>query len=62
MLSGVWRDRKLGSGTDGRKLYDQWRIYNALERAYPTAITTAEIAKRAGLRFEEVENAWFNIV
>jgi len=26
MLSGQWRDQKLGSGTDGRKLYDQWRI------------------------------------
>lgn len=25
MLSGVWRDRKLGSGTDGRKLYDLFR-------------------------------------
>lgn len=25
MLSGVWRDRKLGSGTDGRKLYDLLR-------------------------------------
>jgi L-arabonate dehydrase len=25
MLSGVWRDRKLGSGTDGRKLFDLFR-------------------------------------
>ena len=25
MLSGQWRDRKLGSGTDGRKLYDLFR-------------------------------------
>src|SRR5947209_5396602 len=23
MLSGTWRDRKLGSGTDGRKLFDR---------------------------------------
>ncbi|HEX4037583.1 MAG TPA: IlvD/Edd family dehydratase [Acidobacteriaceae bacterium] len=26
MLSGLWRGRKLGSGTDGRKLYDLVRI------------------------------------
>ncbi len=26
MLSGQWRNQRLGSGTDGRKLYDQWRI------------------------------------
>src|SRR5436309_5823812 len=25
MLSGQWRDRKLGSGTDGRKLFDLFR-------------------------------------
>jgi dihydroxy-acid dehydratase len=25
MLSGQWRDRDLGSGTDGRKLFDQYR-------------------------------------
>src|SRR5581483_744974 len=25
MLAGTWHDRKLGSGTDGRKLYDQFR-------------------------------------
>src|SRR3954453_3855016 len=25
MLSGQWRDRKLGSGTDGRKLFDMFR-------------------------------------
>jgi dihydroxy-acid dehydratase len=25
MLSGQWRDRMLGSGTDGRKLFDQFR-------------------------------------
>lgn len=25
MLSGQWRDRKLGSGTDGRKLFDLYR-------------------------------------
>ena len=25
-LSGVWKDRKLGSGTDGRKLYDLHRM------------------------------------
>ena len=25
MLSGQWRDRKLGSGTDGRKLFDIFR-------------------------------------
>jgi len=25
-LSGVWRNRKLGSGTDGRKIYDEWRM------------------------------------
>src|SRR6266436_130395 len=25
MLSGLWRDRKLGSGTDGRKLFDLFR-------------------------------------
>jgi L-arabonate dehydrase len=25
MLSGVWRDRTLGSGTDGRRLYDLFR-------------------------------------
>ena len=25
MLSGQWRDRKLGAGTDGRKLFDQFR-------------------------------------
>jgi L-arabonate dehydrase len=25
MLAGTWRDRKLGSGTDGRKLFDMFR-------------------------------------
>ncbi len=25
MLSGLWRDRKLGAGTDGRKLFDLYR-------------------------------------
>lgn len=25
MLSGQWRDRKIGAGTDGRKLFDQYR-------------------------------------
>ncbi len=25
MLSGLWKDRKLGSGTDGRKLFDLYR-------------------------------------
>jgi L-arabonate dehydrase len=25
MLAGTWRDRKLGSGTDGRKLFDMYR-------------------------------------
>ncbi len=25
-LSAVWKNRKLGSGTDGRKLYDQYRM------------------------------------
>lgn len=25
-LSAVWRNRKLGSGTDGRKLYDEYRM------------------------------------
>ncbi len=26
MLSGQWRDQRVGSGTDTRKLYDRWRI------------------------------------
>jgi L-arabonate dehydrase len=28
MLSGQWRDRRLGAGTDGRKLFDQYRAGN----------------------------------
>ncbi|MGH9671874.1 MAG: dihydroxy-acid dehydratase, partial [Bryobacteraceae bacterium] len=26
MLSGQWRDQRVGSGTDTRKLYDRWRL------------------------------------
>lgn len=34
MLSGVWRDRTLGSGTDGRKLYDLFRTGKLTEEEW----------------------------
>src|SRR5213083_2993164 len=34
MLSGQWRDRKLGSGTDGRKLFDLFRTGRVTEEEW----------------------------
>src|SRR6266566_7919220 len=34
MLSGQWRDRKLGSGTDGRKLFDLFRTGRVSEEEW----------------------------
>ena len=34
MLSGQWRDRMLGSGTDGRKLFDQFRTGQVSEEEW----------------------------
>jgi dihydroxy-acid dehydratase len=34
MLSGQWRDRKLGSGTDGRKLFDLFRTGRVTEEQW----------------------------
>ena len=34
MLSGQWRDRKLGAGTDGRKLFDLFRTGQLSEEAW----------------------------
>jgi L-arabonate dehydrase len=34
MLSGQWRDRKLGSGTDGRKLFDLFRTGRLSEESW----------------------------
>jgi L-arabonate dehydrase len=34
MLSGQWRDRKLGSGTDGRKLFDMFRTGRLTEEEW----------------------------
>src|SRR5579871_5311278 len=34
MLSGQWRDRKLGSGTDGRKLFDLFRTGRLTEEEW----------------------------
>jgi L-arabonate dehydrase len=34
MLSGQWRDRKLGSGTDGRKLFDLFRTGKVTEEQW----------------------------
>ena len=34
MLSGQWRDRKLGSGTDGRKLFDLFRTGQVSEEEW----------------------------
>jgi dihydroxy-acid dehydratase len=34
MLSGVWRDRKLGAGTDGRKLFDLYRTGRVTEEEW----------------------------
>src|SRR5262249_18985003 len=34
MLSGTWRDRKLGSGTDGRKLFDLFRTGRVTEEQW----------------------------
>jgi L-arabonate dehydrase len=34
MLSGQWRDRKLGSGTDGRKLFDLFRTGRITEEQW----------------------------
>src|SRR5260221_10926970 len=34
MLSGQWRDRKLGSGTDGRKLFDMFRTGQVTEEQW----------------------------
>src|SRR5215467_8199297 len=34
MLSGQWRDRKLGSGTDGRKLFDLFRTGRLTEEQW----------------------------
>jgi len=34
MLAGQWRDQKLGSGTDGRKLFDQFRTGRLTEEEW----------------------------
>ena len=34
MLSGQWKDRKLGSGTDGRKLFDLFRTGRLTEEEW----------------------------
>src|SRR5437016_8611681 len=34
MLSGQWKDRKLGSGTDGRKLFDLYRTGQVTEEEW----------------------------
>ncbi len=34
MLSGQWRDAKLGSGTDGRKLFDLYRAGQLTEEEW----------------------------
>src|ERR1700730_1851979 len=34
MLSGQWRDRKLGAGTDGRKLFDLFRTGQLTEEEW----------------------------
>ena len=33
MLAGQWKDRRLGSGTDGRKLFDLFRTGKLERRA-----------------------------
>ena len=46
MLAGTWRDRKLGSGTDGRKLFDMFRAGQLTEEEWTEV--EGSIARTAG--------------
>jgi dihydroxy-acid dehydratase len=46
MLAGTWRDRKLGSGTDGRKLFDMFRSGRLTEEEWTEV--EGSIARTAG--------------
>src|SRR6266404_5061221 len=48
MLSGQWRDRKLGSGTDGRKLFDLFRTGRHCT-VMGTASTMTSLAEALGM-------------